>query len=39
MSSKRIFISDIHLGDDDRYSDPVPERRARFSPSEHRDRR
>jgi len=38
MSDKRIFISDIHLGDDARYSDPIPGRRARFSPSEHRDR-
>jgi len=38
MSGKRIFISDIHLGDDVRYRDPVPERRARFFPSEHRDR-
>ena len=38
MSGKRIFISDIHLGDDPRYNDPVPERRARFFPSEHRDR-
>ena len=38
MSAKRIFISDIHLGDDARYSDPVPNRRARFFPSEHRDR-
>ncbi len=38
MSGKRIFISDIHLGDDARYNDPVPERRARFFPSEHRDR-
>jgi UDP-2,3-diacylglucosamine pyrophosphatase LpxH len=38
MSGKRIIISDIHLGDDLRYSDPVPERRARFIPSEHRDR-
>lgn len=38
MSGKRIFISDIHLGDDARYSDPVPNRRARFLPSEHRDR-
>ncbi|MEJ2170856.1 MAG: metallophosphoesterase [Desulfobacterales bacterium] len=38
MSGKRIFISDIHLGDDARYRDKVPERRARFSPSEHRDR-
>ena len=35
MSGKRIFISDIHLGDDARYRDPVPERRARFIPSEH----
>ena len=35
MPGKRIFISDIHLGDDARYSDPVPERRARFSPAEH----
>jgi UDP-2,3-diacylglucosamine pyrophosphatase LpxH len=38
MSGKRILISDIHLGDDPRYSDPVPERCARFIPSEHRDR-
>ena len=38
MSGKRIFISDIHLGDDARYRDDVPERRARFIPSEHRDR-
>lgn len=38
MSGKRIFISDIHLGDDARYRDPVPDRRARFFPSEHRDR-
>lgn len=38
MPGKRIFISDIHLGDDARYSDPIPERRARFSPAEHRDR-
>ena len=38
MSGKRIFISDIHLGDDARYSDPLPNRRARFSPAEHRDR-
>ena len=38
MSGKRIFISDIHLGDDARYGDPVPDRRARFFPSEHRDR-
>ena len=38
MSGKRIFISDIHLGDDARYKDPVPERRARFIPSEHGDR-
>jgi len=38
MSGKRIFISDIHLGDDARYDDPVPDRRARFIPSEHRDR-
>jgi UDP-2,3-diacylglucosamine pyrophosphatase LpxH len=38
MSVKRIFISDIHLGDDARYRDPEPNRRARFSPSEHRDR-
>jgi UDP-2,3-diacylglucosamine pyrophosphatase LpxH len=38
MSGKRIFISDIHLGDDPRYGDPVPERRARFFPSEHRER-
>ncbi|MBW2409442.1 MAG: metallophosphoesterase [Deltaproteobacteria bacterium] len=35
MSRKRIFISDIHLGDDARYSDSAPERRARFSPAEH----
>ncbi len=33
MSAKRIFISDIHLGDDPRYNDPVPDRRARFIPS------
>ena len=38
MSDKRIFISDIHLGDDARYTDPVPDRRARFFPSKHRDR-
>jgi UDP-2,3-diacylglucosamine pyrophosphatase LpxH len=38
MSGKRIFISDIHLGDDARYRDPVVDRRARFFPSEHRDR-
>jgi UDP-2,3-diacylglucosamine pyrophosphatase LpxH len=38
MSRKRIFISDIHLGDDARYRDPIHERRARFIPSEHRDR-
>jgi UDP-2,3-diacylglucosamine pyrophosphatase LpxH len=38
MPSKRIFISDIHLGDDARYSDPMPERRPRFSPAEHRER-
>ncbi len=38
MSSKRIFTSDIHLGDDARYSDPLPNCRARFSPTEHRDR-
>ena len=38
MSGKRIIISDIHLGDDARYSDPEPERRARFIPSEHRER-
>ena len=38
MSGKRIFISDIHLGDDARYWDPIPDRRARFFPSEHRDR-
>ena len=38
MSGKRIFISDIHLGDDARYADPVPERRARFSPDGHGDR-
>ena len=38
MSSKRIFISDIHLGDDARYNDPELNRRARFFPSKHRDR-
>jgi UDP-2,3-diacylglucosamine pyrophosphatase LpxH len=38
MSGKRIFISDIHLGDDARYNDPKPNRRARFSPSEHGER-
>lgn len=38
MSGKRIFISDIHLGDDARYNDPIPDRRARFSPSGHRER-
>jgi UDP-2,3-diacylglucosamine pyrophosphatase LpxH len=38
MPNKRIFISDIHLGDDARYSDPMPERRPRFSPAEHRER-
>ncbi len=38
MTGKRIFISDIHLGDDVRYTDPVPDRRARFFPSKHRDR-
>ena len=36
--TKRIFISDIHLGDDARYSDPIPDRRARFSPTEHGER-
>jgi UDP-2,3-diacylglucosamine pyrophosphatase LpxH len=35
MSGKRIFISDIHLGDDDRYDDPEKNRRARFLPDEH----
>ncbi len=35
MSGKRIFISDIHLGDDDRYDDPIENRRARFIPAEH----
>ncbi len=38
MSGKRIFISDIHLGDDDRYDDPVENRRARFIPAEHGER-
>jgi UDP-2,3-diacylglucosamine pyrophosphatase LpxH len=38
MSGRRILISDIHLGDDDRYHDDVRERRARFFPAEHRDR-
>jgi len=38
MPGKRIFISDIHLGDGARYSDPIPDRRARFSPAEHRER-
>jgi UDP-2,3-diacylglucosamine pyrophosphatase LpxH len=38
MPDKRIFISDIHLGDDARYSDPMSERRPRFSPAEHRKR-
>ncbi len=38
MSGKRVFISDIHLGDDARYMDPDPARRARFFPSKHRDR-
>jgi len=38
MSGKRIIISDIHLGDDARYRDPEPNRRARFFPSKHRDR-
>ena len=35
MADKRIFISDIHLGDDDRYHDPVENRRARFIPAKH----
>jgi UDP-2,3-diacylglucosamine pyrophosphatase LpxH len=38
MSGRRIFISDIHLGDDARYNDPIPERGARFSPSAHGER-
>ena len=38
MPGKLIFISDIHLSDDARYCDPIPDRRARFSPCEHRER-
>jgi UDP-2,3-diacylglucosamine pyrophosphatase LpxH len=38
MPGKSIFISDIHLGDDDRYFDPITDRRARFSPAKHRKR-
>ena len=38
MPGKRIFISDIHLGDVARYSDPIAARRPRFSPAEHRER-
>jgi len=38
MTDKRIFISDIHLGDDARYRDPEPHRRARFFPDEHGER-
>jgi UDP-2,3-diacylglucosamine pyrophosphatase LpxH len=30
--TKRIFISDIHFGDDARYADPVPARRPRLEP-------
>jgi len=35
MTAKRIFISDIHFGDDARYRDPEPHRRARYIPDEH----
>ena len=38
MAHKRIFIRDIHLGDDDRYHDPIENRRARFIPEEHGER-
>jgi len=38
MTAKRIFISDIHFGDDERYRDPEPHRRARYIPDEHGER-
>jgi len=38
MTGRRVLISDIHLGDDVRYRHPDPARRARFFPSEHRER-